>query len=79
MSDEKLMNGKIRVVENIGYESESAFGLGGSVLTVNGGEFKDLEGFPWNRYHIGFESIEQINEFFSSSDDYQTVFELVED
>lgn len=79
MSDKKFMNGKIRVVENIGSDSEDTFGLDGSVLTVIGGEFMDIEGFPWNRDHTGFGSIEQVNEYFATADEYQTVFELVED
>lgn len=79
MSDNKLMNGKIRVVENIGEESEDAFGLDGSVLTVNDGVFMDIEGFPWSRDRVGFENIKQVNEYFATADEYQTKFELVED
>lgn len=79
MSDKKFMNGKIRVVENIGEESENAFGLDGSVLAVNYGVFMDIEGFPWSRDRVGFENIKQVNEYFATADEYQTVFELVED
>lgn len=80
MSDNKLMNGKIRVVENIGSDSEDAFGEPGTVLTVADGTFEDLEGYEWKDVEWeGFEDIGQINDYFSDRDDYQTKFELVED
>lgn len=80
MSDKKLMNGKIRVVENIGSDSEDTFGEPGTVLTVADGTFEDLDGFGWNYPdESGYEDVDQINEYFSEEDEYRTVFELVED
>lgn len=79
MSDNKLMNGEIRVVENIGPYSEDAFGHEGDALMVIDGEIEDNEGFPWRGNCDGFKSIEHVNEYFATADEYQTVFELVED
>lgn len=79
MSDEKLMNGRIRVVKNVGCSSRFTFGAKGAVLTVINGAFNDAEGFSWNRDYVGFKNIEQINEYFATAGKYQTVFELVED
>jgi hypothetical protein len=80
MNNGELMNGRIRVVENIGRESEDAFGFPGAELDVVDGVLEDSEGFEWDYYHSeGFKNIGQINEQFSEEDEYQTVFELVED
>ena len=80
MNDEKLMNGKIRVVENIGPYSEEAFGLDGSVLTVIDGMLEDIEEFMWTKdFDIPFSDLDDINKFFATADEYQTVFELVEE
>lgn len=80
MNDKKLMNGKIRVVENIGSDSEDLFGEPGTVLTVIDGVFEDLEGYRWEDVGwSGYKDVDQINEQFSEEDEYQTVFELVEE
>ena len=79
MSNGELMNGRIRVVENIGSYSEEAFGLDGAVLTIIDGVLEDIEGFPWSGNCSGFKDIDHVNDYFATADEYQTVFELVED
>lgn len=72
------MNFKIRVVENIGSDSVNAFGHVGNELSVQYGALEDLEGYEWNNCNSLLHDIEEVNEFFSEDDSYQTVFELVE-
>lgn len=69
------MNFKIRVVENIGEDSQLTFGVPGTINEVTDGVLQDIEGFKW---YGGFGGLNDINEFFNQSY-FKTVFELVEE
>ncbi|BCK01640.1 hypothetical protein [Anaerocolumna chitinilytica] len=72
-------NFKIRVVENIGAESESTFGVPGTILYVVNGTLRDFEGYIWES---NFQNLDEIHKFFNHSaidDCFATKFELVEE
>lgn len=72
-------NFKIRVVENIGEDSDRCVGPIGSIFEVKDGTFRDIQRFPWGNDEEGFSNISQINEYFSYAEGYETEFELVEE
>lgn len=65
---------KVRVVENIGRNSQRLFGEVGNVISITDGEFEDLDGESW--YYSSFDAMK---DSFSNVDPYQTKIELVED
>ena len=71
--------GKIRVKENIGNDSKETFGEVGTLQNVENGKFDDLEGFTWSKNYDPFNDVDDINEYFSYKDMFQTVFELAEE
>jgi hypothetical protein len=80
-SKEVMMNFKIRVVENIGGDSQAAFGPPGTVLEIKDGTFTDLEGYEWDNKSLLYEDISDIISHFSNQYPgwYSTAFELVEE
>jgi hypothetical protein len=74
-----MMNFKIRVVENIGAYSYRKFGSPGSILRVIDGVFKDKESSIWTNDGEKYNDPEDINKHFSEKDEWQTLFELVEE
>lgn len=75
------MNFKIRVVENIGQDSQSAFGPPVTVLEIKDGTFTDLEGYEWDNRGLLYLDISDIISHFRNQYPgwYNTVFELVEE
>lgn len=67
------MDFKIRVIENIGEDSEKQFGPLDTILDVVAGEIRSFNGVIWGN----FENIQDINNYFSEEDEYETVFALV--
>lgn len=67
------MDFRIRVIENIGKDSEEQFGPPGTILDVVHGEIISLNGVIWGC----FENVQDINNYFSEKDEYETVFTLV--
>lgn len=71
---------RIRVVKNIGSESKYIFGTEGNILDVKDGYIKGLRAYcywkQWSEYEC---TIEALNKYFGEEDQYQTVFELVEE
>lgn len=70
-------NGTIRVVENVGINSESNFGGVGNIIVVKNGNFKDLKGFTWKYFSAPYTSFEEIESHFRVDDNFKTVFEEV--
>lgn len=70
---------KIRVKENIGKESFYEFGGVGTEFTVRNGMFTNLRSMVWSEWSKHECTIEALNEYFGVEDQYQTVFELVEE
>lgn len=71
---------RVRVVKNIGSESKYIFGTEGNILDVKDGCIKGLRVYcywkQWSEYEC---TIEALNKYFGEEDQYQTVFELVEE
>lgn len=65
---------KVRVVENIGSNSQRLFGEVGNVISITDGRFEDLEGSCWY-----CDSYEDIINSFSDHDCFETKFELLEE
>jgi hypothetical protein len=76
---EVMMNFKIRVVDNIGEWSVESFGVPGTEFHIVDGRFTDLSNLHWENIFCPYNNIEVINKFFSEDDEWQTVFELVEE
>ena len=74
-----MNNFKIRVVENIGRYSARGFGSVGIVLNVVDGTLIDSENREWTMDGEKFSSIHDVNKYFGEKDQWQTVFELVEE
>jgi hypothetical protein len=76
-----MQNFKVRVAENIGEESVDTFGSVGTILKVTYGVLTDLNGYVWDNAidRDCYESVEDLNNHFSFGDEYQTVFEAVEE
>lgn len=71
---------KVKVVKNIGEESKYEFGVEGNILEVKDGCIKSLRPLCyWEQWSQHECTIEALNKYFGEEDQYQTVFELVEE
>lgn len=66
---------RVRVKENLGIKSVNRFGKPGTEWLVLDGMICDYTGYQWG---CEIESLSDLNWWFMDSDDYKTVFELVE-
>lgn len=65
---------KVRVVENIGGQSQIVFGKVGTIISVENGIFRDEQNDYWD-----YDSYESMINDLSEHDCYETKFELLED
>ena len=71
---------KVRVKENIGRDSLFEFGTPGTVFEVKeDGMIMSFCGMDWCAWSEHECTIEALNRYFGVEDQYQTVFELVEE
>lgn len=71
---------KVKVVKNIGYDSKYEFGTEGTILEVKDGYIHSLRaGCFWEQWSQHECTIEALNKYFGEKDQFQTVFELVEE
>lgn len=71
---------RVKVVKNIGEESKYEFGVEGNILEVKDGCINSLRGCCyWEQWSQHECTIEALNKYFGEEDQYQTVFELVEE
>lgn len=71
---------KVRVKENIGRDSLFEFGTPGTAFEVKeDGMIMSFRGMDWCAWSEHECTIEALNRYFGVEDQYQTVFELVEE
>ena len=71
---------KVRVKENIGRDSLFEFGTTGTVFEVKeDGMIMSFRGMDWCAWSEHECTIEALNRYFGVEDQYQTIFELVEE
>lgn len=70
---------KVKVIENKGRDSLFEFGKVGTIHEVKEGMIMSFRGMDWCKWSEHECTVEALNRYFGEKDQYQTVFELVEE